>query len=302
MEPSSTAGARANAVMVAARQRRLGRGGADLSLVTPPPVALAGKHDIRSAVRVQRTGRPAGMGEAAPDADGVRCNGSPSVTRAAASPRPPRTGPGQPTDGRPAVQDGPAIPVHPLRRPVTADRPTDVGTVTHAVIATLADRARHLTAAQVADETIAAAGQMVVNKVASRRRAVWFEAVGHASLYLRTAVPTADWTFLGAELATGDGPVDLAWEHPVVGVLYDEIKTTSHGGVTDPGQAYLDQATRYAAAGAVEHGHRFLGVRLIVLGGMRASRLIRSDGTVLPLTGNDPASTTAASPNDGGAR
>lgn len=181
------------------------------------------------------------------------------------------------------------MPVHPLRRPVTADRPTDVGTVTHAVCAELADRARNLTPGEVAELTIAAAGRLVVNSVASRKRAVWFEAVGHASLYLRCLVPPAGWELLGAEHATGGGNVDLAWEHPTFGVVYDELKTTGHGGVTDPGPAYVAQAARYAAAGTERHGDRFLGTRLVVLGGLRASRLVLGDGTALPLAGNDPA-------------
>lgn len=181
------------------------------------------------------------------------------------------------------------MPAHPLRRPVTADRPTDVGTVTHAVSAALADRSRHADAGEIADLVIATAGALVVNKVASRRRAVWFEAAGHASLYLRCLVPPADWMFLGAEHPTGGGPVDLAWEHPGLGVVYDELKTTGHGGVTEPGAAYVAQAARYAAAGTERHGGRFLGVRLIVLGGLRASRLVHGDGTSQPLAGSDPA-------------
>ena len=181
------------------------------------------------------------------------------------------------------------MPVHPLRRPVSADRPTDVGTVVHAAAAALADEARSLAPGEVADLVIATAGRLVVNKVASRRRAVWFEAVGHASLYLRCLVPGAEWTFLGAEHATGGGPVDLAWEHPYLGVVYDELKTTGHGGVTDPGDAYVAQAARYAAAGSERHGDRFLGVRLIVLGGLRASRLVLGDGTAVLLAGADPA-------------
>lgn len=83
--------------------------------------------------------------------------------------------------------------------------------------------------------------------------------------------------------------MDLAWEHPVLGVVYDELKTTGHGGVTDPGDAYVAQAARYAAAVAERHGDRFLGVRLIVLGGLRASRLVLGDGTAVPLAGSDPA-------------
>jgi hypothetical protein len=232
------------------------------------------------------------MGEAAPDADGVRCTGSPTAAGGAEDHRSPCTGPARRTitaTGERVPQMGPVMPVHALRRPVTADRPTDVGSVTHAVAADLADQARALAPDQIADLVIAAAGRMVVNKVASRRRAVWFEAVGHASLYLRCAVPPLPWQFLGAEHPTGAGPVDLAWEHPDLGVVYDELKTTGHGGVTHPGEDYLAQAARYAAAGARQHGESFLGVRLIVLGGLRASRLVHGDGTAISLAGNDPA-------------
>jgi len=179
--------------------------------------------------------------------------------------------------------------VHPLRRPVTADRPTDVGTVTHAVAALLADEARTLSDGEIADRVVAVAGRLVVNKVASRRRAVWFEAVGHASMYLRCLVPPSGWALIGAEHPSGAGPVDLAWEHPLLGVVYDELKTTGHGGVTDPGSANVAQAARYAAAGAERHGDRFLGVRLIVLGGLRASRLVHGDGATRALAGSDPA-------------
>lgn len=256
----------------------------------PPLVAPAGRNGIRSAAREQRAGRPAEMGEAAPDADGVRRTGSPSPIARAGTTGSPRTGPArQSTNGESGPQNGPPMPFHPLRRPVTADRPTDVGAITHAVAAGLADAARLLTPEQIAERVIAAAGRMVVNKVASRRRAVWFEAAGHASLYLRCAVPPLPWRLLGAEHPTGAGPVDLAWEHPDLGVVYDELKTTGHGGVTDPGEEYVAQAARYAAAGAREHGDRFLGVRLIVLGGLRASRLVLPDGAALPLDSRDPA-------------
>lgn len=260
----------------------------------PPPGSQVGRNDNRSAVRTLRAGRPAEMGVLAPVADGDRCAGSPTTAREAAFPTPRTAGPGRPgrvsvAGGAAAPQDGPSMPVHPLRRPVTADRPTDVGAVTHAVIGHLAHDARTLTEFEVADRVIAAAGQMVVNKVASRRRAVWFEAVGHASLYLRCLVPPLPWALLGVEHGAGAGLVDLAWEHPLAGVVYEEIKTTGHGGVTDPGPAYIEQCLGYAQAGAAEHGDRFLGVRLVVLGGLRASRLVHADGRSLPLSGRDPA-------------
>ena len=181
------------------------------------------------------------------------------------------------------------MPVHPLRRPVSADRPTDVGTVTHAVIGYLADEARALDQYEVADRVIAVAGRMVVNRVASRRRAVWFEAAGHASLYLRCLVPPQPWALIGVEHPAGTGPVDLAWEHPLLGVMYEEIKTTGHGGVTDPGPEIVEQCLRYARAGQAEHGDRFVGVRLVVIGGLQASRLVTPDGRSLPLSGRDPA-------------
>lgn len=299
--------------LLAAKRRRRGKPGAPPLAVVPdlpppgadgrldfnasptyrpgtPSVALAGKDGNRSAARDERAGRPAEMGEAAPHADGVRWPGSPPAAERAGVPSLPRTGPARARPLAPGAgpEDGTTMPVHPLRRPVTADRPTDVGTVVHAVAAALADEARDLDPHDLAARVVAVAGRLVVNKVASRRRAVWFEAVGHASLYLRCLVPGTGWAFLGAEVATAGGPVDLAWEHPALGVLYDELKTTGHGGVTDPGPAYVAQAARYAAAGTERHGDRFLGVRLVVLGGLRASRLVTGDGTAVPLAGHDP--------------
>ncbi|GMA18855.1 hypothetical protein MM440_05105 [Arsenicicoccus piscis] len=99
--------------------------------------------------------------------------------------------------------------------------------------------------------------------------------------YVRVFLPRTA-VFAGAEVSTGHGRADLAWDHPVVGVFYDELKTyRSADTAHDP--TILAQLARYTTAGTKRHGLAFAGVRLITLGNTAASLLMEPDGRTAPL-------------------
>ncbi len=80
----------------------------------------------------------------------------------------------------------------------------------------------------------------------NRRRVLAAEAVSLAHKYLTRLAPTAPWRLLGVEYETGNGAVDLAWEHDSDGrVLFDELKTSRVATNKVP-QGWLEQVRRYA--------------------------------------------------------
>jgi hypothetical protein len=162
-----------------------------------------------------------------------------------------------------------------LRSSLSGKESTDLGLLTHTLVSTHAPLvADGLPADVLARMTALARGLLDANP--NRRRVVAAEAVGLAYRYLSDLAPRAPWLLLGVEFETGSGPVDVAWVHGDSGhVLFDELKTTraASGKVPDK---WREQVFRYAAAGRLEYGSDFAGVRLLPLNAMRLARLTRS--------------------------
>lgn len=92
--------------------------------------------------------------------------------------------------------------------------------------------------------------------------------------------PPLTWSFIGAEVPTGNGRVDLAWRTPGGearaggSIVFDEFKAGFLPGQLD-GPSTLDQVERYLAFGTRTFGAMFVGVRLVALSRPRKSRLYR---------------------------
>jgi hypothetical protein len=85
-----------------------------------------------------------------------------------------------------------------------------------------------------------------------------------AAQYLRRYRPNSQVLFIGTEVMVPDGRVDIAWEHPTLGVFFDELKTTRHHETRLVG-GHLDQVEGYVWSGVARYGSRFAGVRYIPL-------------------------------------
>lgn len=135
------------------------------------------------------------------------------------------------------------------------------------------------------EQVIAAAGYLCADPNRNRRRVVWTEAAATACAYLRLMPPPPPWTLLAVEWPLGDGRADIAWEHPLLGVLVDELKTgktARRNGVTSG----VAQARRYLTALVAGHGDRAVGVRLFVAGNVDASMLLSPGRREAPLFGS----------------
>jgi hypothetical protein len=138
------------------------------------------------------------------------------------------------------------------------------------------------------------AGALVDGDNANRRRVLLSTAAGHAATYLRRLAPTG-WSLLGCEFDTGNGRVDLAWQHLDGRVFFDEVKTVNRPvGVLTP--SWVDQAARYARGGKGHFGADFAGVRLLPIGSLHCAALVRADGTFSRLspTSADPLASAEA--------
>lgn len=158
--------------------------------------------------------------------------------------------------------------------------PSDVGAAAHALIGLLVPVVDALAPAAVVETCLALAraccapGRMrIANSV---------RVAGYAIEYLNGPCrPRSPWVCLGVEFETGGGRVDVAWRSDVDGtVFYDEIKTTRTAR-RSPDQGWVQQCARYAASGTRLHGSQFLGVRLLPLGSLGASRLVQPDCSVV---------------------
>lgn len=108
-----------------------------------------------------------------------------------------------------------------------------------------------------------------------------------AAQYLRRYRPGAQVTFIGTEVGLPDGRVDIAWEHPTMGIFFDEMKTTRHHETRLVGE-HLDQVERYVWAGRARYGSQFAGVRYIPLLNPANARWVTPIGDdieVAPLAG-----------------
>jgi hypothetical protein len=159
-----------------------------------------------------------------------------------------------------------------------------VGCATHHVIGTVLRSAAAAPREQLLDLVwdLAATGVMLPS-LNRRRRAARIAVAGHAGVYVERFLPASPWTYLGAELALGDGlRADLAFEGPA-GVFLDEVKLADARSVETRADSTHRQVTAYAAQAAEMFGSRFLGVRLLYLAAPNRSLLVRRDGGRIPL-------------------
>lgn len=126
------------------------------------------------------------------------------------------------------------------------------------------------------------AGSMVNERNLGRKDKATVRVIGLVSSYLRWYLPPIGVAFVGAEVVLGGGRVDLAWEHPISGVFFDELKTWRHHQATLDAETYA-QVHRYLDAGLALHGERFAGVRLLTLGSTTGCVAVTSRGSVEPL-------------------
>jgi hypothetical protein len=163
---------------------------------------------------------------------------------------------------------------------VSAAKAIGVGTLAHVVIGLLAPT-DDLSPARLADTCWALAHELAAPSTRTRGNAVL--AAGFAVEYLRSLRPVAPWRVLGVEYDTGAGRADVAYRNSRTGaVLFDEVKTT-HVPFAQPSPEWLDQARRYATAGAERFGTRFRGTRLLPLGSRHLATLVSGNSRVAPL-------------------
>jgi hypothetical protein len=145
----------------------------------------------------------------------------------------------------------------------------------HRVIALAAAECHPLGATDLHEVAWELTGRVLAaTPITQRTRSARLMIAGHAAVYLRYFIPPASWRFLGAELELGPGArADGAWES-AEGVLVDEVKlaaTLARPGGEGPARR---QAARYSALAAARWGDRFVGARLVFLGGPRYSLLV----------------------------
>lgn len=197
----------------------------------------------------------------------------------------PRVSPRQTTgdNARPPLKGGPEtlgvlVPPFALPRTLSGYRPHDAGVLTHALIALLAPELRGLTPVTLPERVHDLAGALVGGDNVNRRRVLVATAAVHAATYLRRLAPQTC-SLLGCEFDTGNGRVDLAWQHEPTGhVFFDEVKTVNRP-VAVPTPSWVEQAARYARGGVARYGSDFVGVRLLPIGSLHCSALVTGDGT-----------------------
>lgn len=141
----------------------------------------------------------------------------------------------------------------------------EVGTRVGLVIAELASNSRRNLGYHLGEVVLEATNAVFVERPMHRQPKAGRQRVaGLAAVYYRLFLPPVEWTLLGAEMALGDGRVDLAWQLPDQRVLVDELKAIGYGDrlLTSDTRA---QVTRYLEAGTERWGEGFSGVRLIAL-------------------------------------
>lgn len=157
-------------------------------------------------------------------------------------------------------------------------KPSDVGVLTHALIAGLLPHVRALDRFALPERVHDLAASLVSGRNINRRRSLQLVAAQHACTYLRRAALPPPWELAGAEFDTGSGRVDVAWRDTRDDCwLYDEVKTMNRP-LTAVDPVWMPQLTRYLAAGADRHRERFLGVRLVPLGSLHLTGLLSRDG------------------------
>lgn len=150
-----------------------------------------------------------------------------------------------------------------------------LGTITHALVGCLATECRGLAGAGLgAALWSAACGLATVERFGRRARAARMSAAGAAAVYHRYFLPPPEWTLTGCEVDIEGGRIDLVWELEGSTVIFDELKL-AFGRSRPRGVGPTDrQVRRYLAYGHATYGERFGGVRLLLLGAPRHSRLV----------------------------
>ena len=178
---------------------------------------------------------------------------------------------------------------------VATDMETDavVGTLTHQLVARFLQTQATLAVQEDADVPTALieAGASLVAAVADlgpHRARVRLRVITSAGQYFHRFRPPPTVTFLGSEVNVREGVVDIAWQHPTLGVFFDELKTSRRS--TGPISSDVDdQLRRYARSGADQFGDRFIGVRYIPLLNPAGAMLVEPRGGGVTMT---PLSTT----------
>lgn len=200
------------------------------------------------------------------------------------STRPSSTGPTSPRPSRRGHGSlGVLMPSMTITQPFTGLGNADIGSLTHALIAT---HAPLRDAAGYPDNLVArlnaAARALLDGSNPSRRIAIASQAVGLANRYLTTLAPVAPWRLLAVEYETGAGPVDVAWVSDDDLVLFDEVKTSTVASHAMPSH-WVAQTRRYARAGAATFGARFAGARLVPVNALHLARFVPCTGPSVPL-------------------
>lgn len=157
-------------------------------------------------------------------------------------------------------------------------RPTDEGSIAHAVIATLAARTRNPTFGEMSAQVNAALGRFAPIEGRAHRQNI----LGAVSRYFRQCLPPARFIFGGAEHDLGVGRPDLLWVDIGGYILVDEIKTGSPRSLLLT--RTIEQVERYRAACVAAWAELFLGLRLLCVSDPAASVFILPGGGTLPLS------------------
>lgn len=154
-----------------------------------------------------------------------------------------------------------------------------IGILTHQVIGEVARVAAGADGVDHATLVREAVARVVKDRSLGRLDRARTRVTGLVSQYLKEFLPPSPSVFLGTELAAGRGRVDLAWQHPEVGVWFDELKTWRHVqvGFDEP---TWGQVRRYLDAGITTYGEDFAGLRLLTLGNLRACVAIDRQGLI----------------------
>jgi hypothetical protein len=174
------------------------------------------------------------------------------------------------------------VPIYPVKSPARHDGnawDVRIGFLTHKVIGEVAPAAQWRDPTEHPGLVREVVGAVVTDRSLGRLDRARTRVTGLTTQYLREFLPTNSATFLGTELATGRGRVDLAWQHPTAGVWFDELKTWRH---TEVGfdDATWQQVTRYLDAGTTTYGDEFAGLRLLTLGNLRACVTVSRQGLI----------------------
>lgn len=159
---------------------------------------------------------------------------------------------------------------------------TRIGMLTHKAIGLIAPSAQQTNAEDYPALVRGVVAEIVTDKSLGRLDRARTRITGLTVQYLREFLPPVGTVFLGTELAAGRGRVDLAWEHPITGVWFDELKTWrhTHVGLDD---TTWKQITRYIDAGTTTYSDQFAGLRLLTLGNLRSCVAVSRQGLVEPL-------------------